>query len=239
MVRFVARGVLGLSVLLGSVLPGSAQGTAPSEPRNQPGQFAFYVLALSWSPSYCAAAAERSDGRVPTRECSAHSYSFIVHGLWPQYDRGFPRSCQAPAPRLARALVSAMLDLMPSPRLVYSEWDRHGTCSGLSPRRYFDTVRKARAAVKIPQQYLDLQQPLEVAPAAVAAAFIAANPGLATGDIAVACRGKWLTEVRLCLTKDLQFRACPDVVAHACRRERLLMPPRRRAAADTAGGHKR
>ena len=59
-------------------------------------------------------------------------------------DRGFPSFCQVPAPRLDRAIVGSMLDLMPSPRLIFHEWDRHGTCSGLSGHAYFETVRKAR-----------------------------------------------------------------------------------------------
>jgi ribonuclease T2 len=83
-----------------------------------------------------------------------------VHGLWPQYDNGFPEYCQIPAPRLDRGVVSSMLDLMPAPRLIFNEWDRHGTCSGQSPRVYFETVRKARAAVKIPPEFSDLKEPL-------------------------------------------------------------------------------
>ena len=33
--------------------------------QNAPGQFNFYVLALSWSPSYCEAAHERAPDRAP------------------------------------------------------------------------------------------------------------------------------------------------------------------------------
>src|SRR5208282_327331 len=101
--------------------------------QNAPGQFDFYVLSLSWSPSFCAAAAERDAARSPSSECGARSYSFVVHGLWPQYDAGFPEYCQMPAPRLDRGVVSSMLDLMPAPHLIFNEWDRHGTCSGLAP----------------------------------------------------------------------------------------------------------
>jgi len=108
--------------------------------QNDAGQFDFYVLSLSWSPSFCAAAAEREGGHAPTPQCGARPYSFVVHGLWPQYDRGFPEYCQVPAPRLDRGIVSSMLDLMPAPRLIFHEWDRHGTCSGLSPRAYSDTI---------------------------------------------------------------------------------------------------
>jgi ribonuclease I len=65
---------------------------APAQDRrqNQAGEFDFYVLALSWSPSYCEAAAERSAGRAPAGQCGERPYSFVVHGLWPQYEKGFP-----------------------------------------------------------------------------------------------------------------------------------------------------
>ena len=84
-----------------------------------------------------------------------------MHGLWPQYERGFPEFCQNPAPRLDRNIVSSMLDLMPAPRLIFHEWDKHGVCSGLEPRGYFDAVRKARAQVKIPEAYIELAKPLD------------------------------------------------------------------------------
>jgi ribonuclease T2 len=64
-----------------------------------------------------------------------------------------------------------MLDLMLAPRLIFNEWDRHGTCSGQSPRAYFETVRKARAAVKIPPEFTDLKEPLSVTPQAVEEGF--------------------------------------------------------------------
>src|SRR5690606_36554500 len=112
--------------------------------QNAPGQFDFYVLALSWSPSYCEASAERGSSRNDP-QCAGRPFAFVVHGLWPQYERGFPEYCRVPAPRLNRSIVGAMLDVMPSQRLIYHQWDKHGTCTGLSPNSYFENVRKARA----------------------------------------------------------------------------------------------
>ena len=132
-----------------------------------------------------------------------------------------------PAPRLDRGIVSSMLDLMPAPHLIFNEWDRHGTCSGFSPRAYFEVVRKARAVVKIPPQYVDLQAPLSVSPAAVEDAFIKANSGLPENGIAIGCDKRRLTEVRLCLSRDLQFRECPEIARCSCRRDELIMPPLR------------
>jgi ribonuclease T2 len=193
--------------------------------QNEPGQFDFYVLSLSWSPSFCDAVTERSaESAARQPECGDKPFAFIVHGLWPQYERGFPEFCQNPAPRLDRNIVSSMLDLMPSPRLIFREWDRHGVCSGLPSRAYFETVRKARAIVKIPTDYLDLAQPKTVSPSEVEGAFVAANPGLTAGGIAIGCDAKRLNEVRICLTKDLKFRDCAEVDQRACRRDQVLMP---------------
>jgi ribonuclease T2 len=206
----------------------STLGPAPAQEqqsqRNQPGKFDFYVLALSWSPSFCKDTEER--GRE-NDQCRGRPYAFVVHGLWPQYERGFPRDCQVPAPRLNRELMTSMLDLMPAPRLVYHEWDQHGTCSGLAPAAYFDLVRKARDVVKIPEAYTGPKTTLTVAPDEVEEAFVRANPGLSRAAIAVTCGSTRLSEVRICMGKDLKFRDCAEIDRRACRRDKLLMPPLR------------
>jgi ribonuclease T2 len=202
-------------------------GTAGAQDRRQnaPGEFDFYVLSLSWSPSFCEAASERGDGRRAQAQCGGRPYSFVVHGLWPQYERGFPEYCQRPAPRLARNVMTSMLDLMPAPGLIYNEWDKHGTCSGLSARAYFENVRKARAAVKIPDEFLQLSEPKTVAPGAIEEAFIKANPGLSSSAISVTCDSRRLSEIRICMSKDMQFRACEETDRRACRRDEVVMPP--------------
>jgi len=205
-------------------LGGFAVVHAQDRRQNEPGKFDFYVLSLSWSPSFCAANVERGVDRSDP-QCGPRPFSFVVHGMWPQYEKGFPEFCQVPSPRLARNTVSSMLDLMPSPRLVYHEWDRHGTCSGLSAGAFFDTVRKARAVVKIPPQYIDLRSPLTVTSDEVEDAFVKANPGLTRDGIAVTCGGRRLDEVRICLSRDLQFRDCAETNRRSCRRDRLVMPP--------------
>jgi ribonuclease T2 len=116
---------------------------------------------------------------------------------------------------------------MPAPGLIYSEWDKHGTCSGLDERAYFETIRKARATVKIPEEYLQLTEEKTVAPADIENAFIKANPGLAANAIAVTCNRSRLSEVRICLSKDLQFRSCEEIDRRACRRDEVSMPPMR------------
>ena len=229
----IARGLLIATIALG--LGGAA--AAQDSRQNEPGKFDFYVLSLSWSPSYCDAIGERAQQQP---ECQDRAHAFVVQGLWPQYEQGFPEFCQVPAPRLDRGIVSSMLDLMPAPNLIFRGWDRHGTCSGVSARAYFDMVRKARAVVKIPVEYIDLKSTLTVAPGEIEDAFIRTNPGMTRGAVAVSCDEQRMREVRVCLSKDLKFRDCAEVDSRACRREQVVMPPVRiRQSSADAGAKSR
>jgi ribonuclease T2 len=216
----VAFGLIVLAAL-GAGRPAAAQDSR----QNAPGEFDFYVLSLSWSPSFCEEAAERGNAGRSQAQCGDRPFSFVVHGLWPQYEHGFPEYCQRPSPRLERNIMTSMLDLMPAPGLIFNEWDKHGTCSGLSERAYFETIRKARAAVKIPEDFLQLQDAKSVTPSEVEDAFVKANPGLANSAISVTCNRTRLSEVRICMSKDLQFRACEELDRRACRRDQVTMPP--------------
>jgi ribonuclease T2 len=212
-------------ISLALVVAGSGAASAQDRRQNAPGEFDFYVLALSWSPSFCEAAAERGNsGRSQQIQCG-RPYSFVVHGLWPQYERGFPEYCQRPSPRLDRNIVSSMLDVMPAPGLIFNQWDKHGTCSGLGARAYFEGIRKARAAIKIPEQFLDLSEPKTIAPSEIEEAFVKANPGLSSSAISVVCTSRRLSEVRICMSKEMQFRACDEIDRRACRRDEVVMPP--------------
>ena len=223
MTRFVALRLLGSIVALAMTLDlAGAQGRQTGVP----GQFDYYVLSLSWSPSFC----ETASGNARRQQCGARPYSFVVHGLWPQYERGFPGSCQMPPPRLARDIMTSMLDLMPAPGLVFHEWDQHGTCSGLQPREYFDVVRTARAKVAIPPPYANPTTALTVTPGQVVSAFVSVNQGLTPAAITIDCDHTRLREVRICFTRDLKFRDCSDGARRSCRSETLIMPPVRRGA---------
>lgn len=182
-----------------------------------PGDFDFYVLSLSWSPSYCETA-ERPD---PT-QCEAGGKGFVVHGLWPQYERGYPEYC-AEAPRLPRSVLAGIADLM-SPGLAQYQWEKHGVCAGLRPERYFDVVRRAYEAIDIPDEYEPLADDVRTSPLEVEQDFIVANPGLSDRGIAVACNRAGAVEVRICLTRRLDFRRCVEVDGDACRARTITLP---------------
>lgn len=191
-------------------------------PRSAAGRFDYYLLALSWSPSFCAD--EESRERNP-RQCDVgRRYSFVLHGLWPQHERGYPQDCVTRAPGPTPALVSSLLDIMPSPRLVAHQWEKHGACTGLSANDYFATARRIRESIVVPPAYRAPQRPLNPTGVEVERAFIAANPKLTPAMISVQCRGGRLREVRICVTRQGAPRACGADVRDACA-GRATMPP--------------
>lgn len=215
--RFALR-ALALLGLLAFAGPASAQ------QNGQPGRFDYYVLSLSWSPSYCANAGDRAD---PSQCRRGKPLAFVVHGLWPQYDQGWPQDCQYPAPRVPEATLRSMLDVMPGRGLVLHEWRKHGTCSGLDPDAYFDAVRDALGKVTIPGQFRNVTRPITTSAPEVENAFRVANPGLAADMIAVNCEDGRVSEVRICMDRSLGFTSCPAVDRRACRAGKITMPPMR------------
>lgn len=184
--------------------------------------FDFYVLSLSWSPSYCEA-----EGKDASRQqcAAARPYAFVVHGLWPQYEHGYPRDCPTGQPKVDGTIVRGLYDIMPSAGLIRHEWRTHGACAGLAQRDYFRVLRTAREKISIPAQFSRLDRYRQVAPGEVEAAFLRANAAMPANAVAVTCDRRYLREVRICMTKNLRFRACPEVDRRACRRSEVVMPP--------------
>jgi ribonuclease T2 len=200
------------AVTLAAAWAGSAAAQDGRGRGDTPGVFDFYVLALSWSPGFCA-----RDQRGSPQCDAGRRLGFVVHGLWPQYERGYPSNCAADrgAPRSA---IEQTGDLYPDPGLARHEWRTHGTCSGLSPSAYFGAVARARAMVTIPDPLVDLGGPGQTTPQNLERAFTAVNPGLRADMMAVGCRSGALQEIRICLDRDLRgFRTCPEVDRNACR----------------------
>ena len=204
---------------------------------HEPGVFDYYLLALSWSPTYCADVGEkRRDPQCSPR--SGRPFAFVLHGLWPQYERRWPQDCRSPdRGYVPRPVAERMLDIMPSERLVFHEYRKHGTCSGLGVDGYFDLARRLYEKVKVPPRFVDLTDArTTVSPAELMQDFMAANPKLEPDMIVVQCggAGNRLKEVRICFDKSGDFRACGrnENQARLCRADRMYVPPVRVGAGE-------
>jgi ribonuclease T2 len=234
--RGLAAGLLALALAGCNEAPrdGGQAGTPPAPPpiANVPATkvpvaasgtgFDFYVLALSWSPTFCVE--EGLD--APNQQCGAdRDFAFVVHGLWPQFERGWPEFCDSDEPqRVPDSLVRRLRDIMPSAGLVGGQWRKHGTCTGLSHEGFVTAIREAWDAVAMPAAYRTADAAGRADPDEIEAAFRAANPGMPANGIAVTCRDRRLDEVRICLTKQLGFRGCPEIEDDACRAASVQVP---------------
>lgn len=204
-----------------------------SEQRNVPGEFDYYALVLSWSPSYCSDEGKDDDTQCNRRD--GRRYSFVLHGLWPQYDNGYPSNCRlSRRPYVPDPVINSMLDIMPSRGLVIHEYRAHGTCSGLDPVRYFALAHRLFNGITIPTRF---QNPFEsqiVSAADVKRSFLEVNPQLRPNTLTVVCGGAggMLKEVRICLTKDGTPRSCGqnETRRNLCRANQVFIPPARSTA---------
>jgi ribonuclease T2 len=188
----------------------------------EPGTFDYYLLSLSWSPAFCLSDPEASECNGPRR------FGFIVHGLWPQYEKGWPENCNAHE-QVPDGVVSGISDIMPARGLIYHEWSADGTCSGLGPADFFALVRRAYAGITVPASLSGTSHEIQQSPGAIAVEFLRANPRFSAQSIVVTCSRQdapRLREVHICLDRDLGPRACSaDAARGACRAATLIVPP--------------
>lgn len=220
-----ARFCLRLLGLLG-LLAGAAQAQGFHQRGGAPGDFDFYVLALSWSPGFCELDGDRDRNREQCAEGAG--LRFVVHGLWPQNERGYPSECGPAGRTPSRIALEQANGLFPTEGLARYEWRKHGTCSGSSPSDYFADVRRARDKVVIPPVLAKAERNQTWTAIDLERAFVAANPGLRTDMMSVACKRGVLQEVRICFSKDLRdFRMCQEVDRSGCRtRDITVVAPR-------------
>jgi ribonuclease T2 len=198
----------------------AARGHGHSDRGDAPGRFDYYLMALSWSPSFCETHADESE------QCASKGFGFVLHGLWPQNrDGSWPQHCASSGEPDA-ATVDRTLAFMPSRHLIEHEWQTHGACTGLDARSYFDLADHAFARIKVPPVLVAPRSPPPLSAADVVQAFIQANPGLGENMLSVDCHdGSELTEVRVCLNKqDLSPQACGGRLRNTCRYGVLKIP---------------
>ncbi|WP_299909725.1 ribonuclease T2 [uncultured Paracoccus sp.] len=214
--RILNGAILGGAILASAILTGGA--ALAREP--VAGEFDYYVLSLSWSSGWCSATGDSRDAE----QCEpGQGIDFVVHGLWPQYESGWPQDCRTRERDPSRRESQAMEDVMGSGGLAWYQWQKHGRCSGLSARGYYQAIRDAAELIEIPAVFDDLTRDVRVPPAVIEEAFIETNPDLTRDGITVTCQGEDLQEVRICLTRDLEPRACAPDARRDCSRKSVLM----------------
>ncbi|MCI4665566.1 MAG: ribonuclease T2 [Neomegalonema sp.] len=179
-------------------------------------RFDYYVLAMSWSPTFCRT-------RPRSIQCGRGA-RFVLHGLWPQFEEGWPQNCETPHRRPSRELLRRFRHLNPDTGLLSYQWRKHGSCSGLSPAGYLEAASKAMALVKTPKELKSFSSDTRMDPKVIETAVIRANPALKRDGVTVKCRRGSFSEIRVCFTRDLKPRRCGRDALRDCGARNLLLP---------------
>lgn len=198
-----------------AALPALAEG-------EKPGEFDYWVLSLSWSPNWCATTGTARG----SPQCDAGAgHGWILHGLWPQYHRGYPSYCQTATRPPSRGDTAAMADIMGTSGLAWHQWKKHGTCSGLTSADYFALSREAYARVTRPDIFRRIEREMRLPARVVEEAFLEANPGWTVDMLTVTCKADWIQEARLCLSRSLDPVPCGRDVIRDCTLEDARFAP--------------
>jgi ribonuclease T2 len=177
-----------------------------------------YLLALSWSPTFCAEARPSGDSKF---QCERNRFAFVVHGLWPQSSKAKsvaeqPAYCKEAQP-ISVSTHKAHMCTVPGVKLMTHEWQKHGVCAFQTPEQYFDRIEAMRGVLKLPN--FDVVADRQITAATIRDAFVKANPALPRSAIMVDSDKKSrLREVRLCYNVAFEYTSCdrigtPDTVA--------------------------
>jgi len=186
------------------------------------GEFDYYVMSLSWSPNWCA---QKGDARNSDQCDARHDHGWILHGLWPQYHRGFPSLCRTTQRPPTRGMTDDMADIMGTSGLAWYQWNKHGTCSGLSASAYYALSRQAYESITRPPVFRQLDRAVRLPASVVEEAFLDANPELDRDMITITCKNNHVQEARLCLSKSLKPVPCGQDVVRDCTSQNALFTP--------------
>jgi ribonuclease T2 len=186
------------------------------------GEFDYYVLALSWTPTWCAL---EGDARGSEQCDASKDFGWTLHGLWPQFHQGWPSFCRTSERQPSRSMTNGMSDIMGTSGLAWHQWKKHGTCSGLSAQDYYALSREAYGKVNRPALFRKLKDPVKVPAKVIEEAFLKENPLLKANTLTITCKQGRIQEARICLSKDLDPVPCGRDTIKDCSMTNALFDP--------------
>ena len=204
-----------MAAFIALATPGLAEG-------DRTGVFDYYVVSLSWSPNWCLI---EGDARNSPQCDEGSGHGWIMHGLWPQFHRGYPSFCQTSERPPSRGMTAGMADIMGTSGLAWHQWKKHGTCNGLSATEYYALTRDAYEQVIRPDIFRKLDRQVKLPASVVEEAFLKANPEMEPDGVTITCRAAQIQEARICLSRALDPVPCGQDVVRDCTRKDALFAP--------------
>jgi ribonuclease T2 len=171
-----------------------------------------YVLALSWSPQHCSTVDVNS--KTHELQCKLNKFGFVVHGLWGQNDKAQkkcdqPRNCGSST--VTDEIIKKAICIMPGVPLIQGQWQKHGTCTGMTQDQYFDKTIELWDSIVKPDISSILNSKNEVSVDRIVDGFVKSNTKIGIFSDAVAVQvgnNNRFKEVFICYDVDFKFAPC-------------------------------
>lgn len=135
--------------------------TKPNQGPGTAAQFGLYVFAITWGPNFCCGHAGKSECKSMAGQFGATH--FTLHGLWPNYTdteqpdprHSYPVYCSPYSSCQSHPTAGCNPDYATLPKemktygpgyttpdhfLADHEWAKHGSCTGLTSKVYFNAA---------------------------------------------------------------------------------------------------
>lgn len=205
MIRKLVKGLFPMGLL---ALASSAQAATPEG----------WVISMAWSPQYC-----RENPALGANEPQClEEHAFELRSLEPRFAQDARPECSSEG--LSADLAERAMWVLPNKAELRKGWRQSGACSGMAMDEYVMQLSRARERVTIPENYRGLDGRLPVSRAALVESFVSNNEGLQPGTVVPVCNGRWLREVKFCVSTDFQFESCGVALADQCPDQVELRP---------------
>lgn len=206
---------MSIKALVGAV--GCCIALQPACVQAEPIQPSGYTLVVTLTPAICAL----NPALQRLRQCQ-EGFSLTVASLQPQLKNGktIENCSQQPAdlPPLQERIVERV---MPDEQLRNRDWQRTGSCTGMSARNYFRTIAAFAGRLRVPPEF-NAEQEVLIDRNQLVGRLVDLNPGLRSDGLQLRCadhesfNNPILTEMRVCYSVRGQYASCPASVQSNC-----------------------
>lgn len=177
-----------------------------------------WIISMAWSPQYC-----RDNRAVGADEPQClEERAFDLRSLEPRFAAGEVGDCSSES--LSPELAERAMWVVPNKAELRKGWRRNGACSGLAMDQYVMQLSRARERIAIPETYRGLDGNLPLSRRALVESFAGSNEGLDPKNIIPVCSGRWLREIKFCVSTDFQFQGCGVEIADQCPEQVQMRP---------------
>jgi len=176
-----------------------------------------FTLIIRMTPAVCALDPEMQK----LRQCQ-DGFTLTISSLQAERNNGKRlENCSREPTNLSPLQERVVERVMPDKQLRDEDWEKNGSCTGMSSSTYFRTIATYAQRLKVPSELASPRDTV-LSKSYIISRLQQLNPGLTEKSILLRCTSDAahdtpvLTEIRSCYTTQGQYDACPAYLKSTC-----------------------